>query len=162
MKTNSTTFFRPQTYSLLLGSMAVLFALFFFLLSACQSRQNEREDHTGAQKGPVAVLEDQVLAIHDSIMPAMSELLKLKKAVAAQTQKQPQERVREQGRAIGRRLDEADEGMMSWMNQYDGDSLRKLDEAKALAYLRDQHIRVLRVRDQMRQSIIDAQAYLHQ
>lgn len=50
--------------------------------------------------------------------------------------------------------------MMDWMNEYNGDTLSKLDEAKALSYLRSQQVRVLQVRDKMRRSIADARAYL--
>lgn len=139
------------------------------LLSACQWKQKGDEgqaghDHTAivVKEGPVAVLEKQVLATHDSIMPTMSELMKLKKAVAEKKATQPSGRMKEQGMTVSRSLTEADERMMNWMNEYNGDTLSKLDEAKALSYLRGQQVRVLQVRDKMRRSIADARAYLGQ
>lgn len=90
-------------------------------------------------------------------MAEMSDLMRLKKAVSA---KAAAPAANGQGTEISRRLGEADDAMMTWMNQYNGDTLGKLGQTKALDYLNDQQNKVNQVRDQMRRSMADANAYL--
>jgi len=134
--------------------------------AACQPAQKS-DDHAGhadhaqssetAAAGPVAKKEQEILAVHDSLMAEMSDLMRLKKAVSA---KAAAPAANGQGTEISRRLGEADDAMMTWMNQYNGDTLGKLGQTKALDYLNDQQNKVNQVRDQMRRSMADANAYL--
>ena len=50
--------------------------------------------------------------------------------------------------------------MMNWMHQYKADSLAKLEEEKARAYIADQTVKITAVRDLMKKSISDAQLFL--
>lgn len=115
----------------------------------------------------VADLEKQVLTVHDSVMPAMSDLMKLKKEVAQQLSELDKQtasaNVRErvaQGQAIKAALDQADRSMMDWMHHYNGDTLASLDEQQALTYLKAEQQRVNAMSQLMRKSITDAQTYL--
>lgn len=148
--------------------LAVLFCM------ACQSKSStetvDQPDSTGqisAKPQAVADLEKQILAVHDSVMPAMSDLIELKKQVIEQLselEKEPTSsearRQKEQLRAVKAALDKADASMMDWMHTYDGDTLTKLREDQALAYLKDQQQRVKAMSQLMRKSIDDAKAYL--
>lgn len=140
-----------------------LFSALILLAVSCQSGpQSDQHQHTAAQttKNPVANLEQQIMAVHDSVMPRMSDLLRLKKEVAAKADKSTQGAVKEEGVAIRSQLDQADNAMMDWMHQYNGDTLGKLDQAKAVEYLNDQQAKINKIRDQTEKSISDAQKYL--
>lgn len=134
------------------------------LMSGCQSKPTDHQhDHhatEAVEQGPVAKLEKQVLDTHDSIMTQMGELMRLKKAVSVELEKVADKKEKEQGVAIRNELDGAYNGMMDWMQAYNGDTLKKIDEAKALAYLKEQQLKVTGVRDKMRKSMAEAEHYL--
>ncbi|OIN59073.1 hypothetical protein BLX24_12765 [Arsenicibacter rosenii] len=134
--------------------------------TACQSKTEQHEHHHGgaakvvAEIDSVGQLEQEILAIHDSIMPQMSELMRLKKTVSAKIEATKDEAVKKGGLAVSGELEQADQAMMSWMNQYNGDTLKKLQPAQAMAYLRDQHGKVTEMRRTMHTSIDHAKAYV--
>lgn len=131
------------------------------LAGSCQSKKEEHSHHddtTNAVRA-VAELEQQVLATHDSVMNQMSELMRLKKVVSAQLEKVTDNAAKKRGLAISEQLDQADHLMMDWMHEYNGDTLKKLDQARALAYLKDQQTKVNAVRDTMQKSLADANHY---
>lgn len=145
----------------------VFITLLVLLAGACQSNSHtDHADHiaTGqnGKVGAVADLEKHVLATHDSVMPAMGELMRLRKAVLRQAESETKADRKKQGRIVGRRLDEADQLMMDWMHHYNGDTLKALNEAQSLSYLREQQSRISAVRDRMRQSMSAANEYLKQ
>jgi hypothetical protein len=99
------------------------------------------------------------MAVHDSAMNDMSNVMRLRKAVDQKltTATGPD---KEKGTDIRNRLQQADDQMMDWMHGYNGDTLGKLDQAKALDYLKAEQQKVLRVQDLMKKSITDAKAYV--
>lgn len=143
--------------------------------AACQSNQSD-QTHTAPTNTPtpafskpkaVADLEKTVLAVHDSLMPAMSALMSLKKAVSeriAELDAEPASaethQLKEQALAIRTELANADQLMMDWMHHYNGDTLVTLKEPQAMAYLKAQQQKVNTLRASIKKSITDAQTYL--
>jgi len=153
-------------------SIVLLIGLF---LTRCQSKPStESEAHSGhstaqtpAKPQAVADLEKQVLAVHDSVMPAMSELMTLKKEVTqrlaeldGQSPSVAISQRKAQGQAVSAALTLADKAMMNWMHQYNGDTLATLNEEQAMVYLKAQRQKVNAMSQRMRQSITNAQDYL--
>ena len=143
--------------------MRIYHLLYLMLtLTACQTKKTNEN----TAKGPlttidsVSLLEKEVLAIHDSIMPQMSELMRLKKAVSAKIIESTDAVTKEKGLDVSTQLEKADQAMMGWMNQYNGDTLPKLEPAKAVVYLKDQRVKVNEMSRTMQKSIADAKAYL--
>ncbi|CAN5487957.1 hypothetical protein BH09BAC4_BH09BAC4_24690 [soil metagenome] len=132
------------------------------LAGSCQSKTKEHShpDGTTNAAGPVAELEKQVLATHDSVMTQMSELMRLKKVVSAQLEKVKDAAARKQGLIVRAQLEGADQLMMDWMHEYNGDTLKKLDQTQGLVYLKDQQTKVNTVREAMRKSLADAKQYV--
>ncbi|GAB4011921.1 hypothetical protein EXU85_05180 [Spirosoma sp. KCTC 42546] len=134
------------------------------LASGCQSTSSEHHhpdsQHKSIIEGPVAELEKQVLATHDSLMPQMSELIRLKKAVTLHLEKTTDATDAKRGIAVTAQLDSADHLMTDWMHEYNGDTLKQLDQTRALAYLKAEQTKVNALRDKMRKSIAEATSYL--
>jgi hypothetical protein len=150
-----------------------------FILASCNSEKGQTSDadtataHTHAEHdahhgGDPRITE--VMAIHDSIMPAMSALMDLKQKIsnalkttdsllAVKSSAVLQER-KEKAFALHTQLDKADKEMMNWMHQYKADTLAKLDEEQAKAYIADQKLKIETVRDRMSKSISDARAFI--
>lgn len=146
-----------------------------FALVACQSNSSTGSEGSSAESteqatpssSAIADVEKQIMAVHDSVMPAMSDLMRLRKQINQQlteldakpASKELTQR-KEQGQNLTAELTKAEEGMMDWMHQYNGDTLKTLSEDKALDYLKDQHQKVNTMSQLMRKSITDAQTYL--
>lgn len=145
------------------------------LVLACGPSDSAHHDHEGgAQTASVEQLEKDVFAVHDEVMPRISEIMKLKKDLTAKLvtldsmqQASPSGTVRlneqkAQGRLIARRLTVADSLMMDWMHRYNGDTLKALPEADAVRYLNGQKESINDVKAKINQSISDARSYLKQ
>lgn len=112
----------------------------------------------------------EVMAIHDSIMPRMQDLLNLKKELVAQIGKADStlnkgnnalaKAEKKEGEAIKQRLEQADEAMMEWMHQYNADTLDQLDTEKAALYVADQKRKIVNVRDLMNSTQREAEKFL--
>lgn len=136
------------------------------LLGSCQSKKQPDDHHhyhtasdSGQTTGPVAELEKQVLAVHDSMMLQMTDFMRIQEEVSVKVEKSDRPS-REKGQQVLRQLKQADEVMMDWMHQYKGDTLQQLDHEKALDYLKIQQEKVNSLSRLMRQSLTDAQNYL--
>ena len=117
--------------------------------------------------------EQDVMAVHDEVMPRIDNIMKLKKELNGKLtaldsmQGTPGETVRideqkAQVRQLVRHLTEADSLMMDWMSRYNGDTLKKLTEADALRYLAQQKQLINNAKTKINQSIGQSQAYLKQ
>ena len=116
--------------------------------------------------------ENDVFAIHDEVMPKVSDVLKLRKQLnqriasldstqagtAAGTLRTDEEK--EQARLLSRNLTNADSLMMNWMNRYNGDTLAKLPPADALRYLSEQKDKITDVKTKLNTSIDQARQFL--
>lgn len=107
---------------------------------------------------------DDVMKLHDKVMPLMGELNRLKREVAGQLEQQPDldEASRQQGEAIIAALEEADEGMMEWMYEFKQLEVlqRKLDHEGILAYLQEEEQRIGAVEQQFATSMGQAEEWL--
>ncbi|MEZ0539847.1 viral A-type inclusion protein [Fibrella arboris] len=146
-------------------------------LMACGTK--EKSGHEGHDMAmdeantPIGKAEKEVMDAHDEVMPRIDNIMKLKKELNGKLtaldsmQGTPTETVRvdeqkAQVRLLVRRLTEADSSMMSWMDQYNGDTLKKLPEADALRYLAEQKKLINDAKSKINQSIKQAQTYLKQ
>jgi hypothetical protein len=112
----------------------------------------------------------EVMAIHDSIMPAMGTIMELKQKIALDIKATDSllaiksgtslKQRKTQGIFIQKQLEKADEEMMGWMHQYHADTLSKLDEKGTMIYLSDQKQKIEAVRELMNRSIADAQSFI--
>ncbi|GAB3571403.1 hypothetical protein GCM10027578_29580 [Spirosoma luteolum] len=128
---------------------------------ACSTNSQQQTETTESATAdtPVNKLEEAVMATHDSTMALMSELMRVKKQVKTKGEGLTGA---EAARAseLQDSLNVADEAMMTWMNQYNGDTLRKLSEPRAIEYLTDQKKTIDQVRDRMKKSIASASEFV--
>lgn len=133
-----------------LFSLILLVAVSF----ACGSKKDETKTDEVTTTDPAKQLEEAVMAQHDSSMKLMGDIVRLKKQVSEKAA----------GAAAGKVLVDsltgANDAMMNWMNQYNGDTLGKLDQAKALDYLNSQKKSIDQVQQRMKKSIADASQYV--
>lgn len=139
-----------------LTTLTLILPLFF--LAACQqSAEHQGSHHAEDQPGANQELYDQVMSIHDEVMPKMNDLHKHKTALKTRLEMPglPEQEKQEILNEIAR-LDSASEGMMVWMRQFDPlpDSA---GEEKARAYLQSELEKVKQVREDILEALQSAQ-----
>ncbi len=139
-----------------------LFAI-LMLTFGCGQKSNEHEGHDAHAEDVVGTSEnqklyDEVMKIHDEVMPKMNDIHALKMEFREKIEKTPNlsKTDRMELDALIARLDSAGEGMMVWMREFRPipDSL---GEEKAKKYLKDEMERVKKVRDNIAAALESAQ-----
>jgi hypothetical protein len=144
-------------------TLAILVALTFGLICCQQKNNDDHQDHDAnapdkTEISPNQKLYNEVMKIHDEVMPKMDDIHRLRMSIREQIEKNPNlpkaERIKLD--AMYAKLDSANEGMMVWMREFRPlpDSL---GEEKATAYLQSEMKRVKVVRDRMLNAIEAAQ-----
>lgn len=133
----------------------LLLALSCLLLVACQ-QQSDRQNND-QETSPNEALYNQVMSVHDEVMPKMNDLHKRKTALKTRLEMPalPEQEKQDIQNEIAR-LDSASEGMMVWMRQFDPlpDSV---GEEKARAYLEAELEKVRQVREDILEALQSAQ-----
>ena len=102
----------------------------------------------------VSALYEQVMEVHDNVMPEISTIHKLKKKLKKNFKSDSLAIV-----LIGK-LDNADESMMSWMSEFgEYKKIKSSDDQILMDYLHNELIRISDVRDEMLTVISEAQKY---
>ncbi len=125
------------------------------LTSCNQSGKHEHHTSDAANgENPNSLLYDQVMDIHDEIMPRAEDIYQLKKTLQEKLASAPDlvaDKKKELELTIAQ-LDSADQSMMEWMHRF-----RPLpdsaDQEKARAYLESEMERIKKVKELMNESI---------
>jgi len=134
-----------------------LFITLALILWNCGQKSHEHEhghDHEHAEEGgPNQALYDEVMKVHDEVMPKMNDIYKLKQDLKKKLDesKDLTEEKKKEIEATMTKLDSASEGMMVWMRQFNPipDSV---GEEKAREYLENEMEKVKKVK----QDILEA------
>lgn len=118
------------------------FTLLLFLM-ACK-------ENSSGPTSPADKLKDEVMAIHDKVMPEMTTIHNLKKELQALRTPDSDSLIL----AKIKDLDDSDEAMMQWMHDFD---VPKNEEEKK-AYLLDQKSKISGISELMYRSIDQAKA----
>ena len=123
--------------------MKNLIPILLVVVSACQS----------SQESDVSNLKDEVMAIHDEVMPKMGELRSVRKRLMLKVDSLIE--VDSVGASVlgslAGDIDEASEGMMQWMRAYEPDFEGTDEEVRA--YLEAQKISIRKVKEEMESSL---------
>lgn len=126
------------------------------------SKSSESTDHDAhdmeSEESPNTALYDQVMEIHDELMPKMEEIYTLKKELQEEIAKTPEiiaEKKQELEKTI-LYLDSANNAMMDWMHKFNPlpDSV---DQEAAREYLETEMEKIRKVKDIMAEAIEKAE-----
>jgi hypothetical protein len=141
-------------------------ALMIACLSAagvgCQQKQEQHEDrsghtHDGQIEGENQPLYDEVMGIHDEVMPKMNDLYKKKTSLKTRLELPGiSESEKEDIQQKIARIDSASESMMVWMRQFDPVPESE-GEDKARAYLQDELVKVKKVKEKILTALKNAE-----
>jgi len=128
---------------------SILIAASFLVLVSC-GKPHDHVDHNDESNGedPNKALYDQVMTIHDEVMPKMEDVYTLKKTIADKIAATPDmvEAKKKELEAMMAKLDSTNEAMMDWMHDFNPlpDSV---DQEKAREYLENEMEKIRKVRD---------------
>jgi paraquat-inducible protein B len=126
--------------------MVLLFltSLVLLLMSSCENKEKEVENE----------LYEEVMVIHDSIMPAMKDITILQKQIKQRISTLDSSSAEEYDKLLSQRerLDQAHESMMEWMRTFDKD-LENRSHEEIIEYLEDRKKRIAQVGTFMRETI---------
>lgn len=124
----------------------------------------------GQDKAAIEQAEKEVFVIHDEIMPQMGQLMEYKKTLSQEIMVidsllkikaiDSLQKRKDQALSLSSLLEEADKGMMDWMHDYKGDSLKMLSSEDALKAMDAEKTKISTVRDKMKESMEKAAQFL--
>lgn len=103
-------------------------------------------------------IEDQIMKIHDSVMPKISYVLKLRSAIASLIETTEDAGVKDSLQAISYHLTKADREMMKWMHEYEKPDM---DNDTAIIYLNEQLNKINEVSANIYLGIAEAEQVIH-
>ncbi|MCE7863135.1 MAG: hypothetical protein DYG99_06305 [Bacteroidetes bacterium CHB5] len=123
------------------------------LVSACSKTQPAAEADTESDN-PNQVLYDQVMDVHDEVMPRMDDIMKLKRLLQEQIANTPDMVVerKQQLEKIISNLDSASSAMMNWMHEFNP-LPDTVDQELAREYLEEEMEKIRKVKTLMLESI---------
>jgi hypothetical protein len=132
--------------------------LMILILSSCgkPAQKVEQEDQEESTD-PNRALYDQVMNVHDEVMPKMEDIYKFKKELTGKIAKSPDQKA-DLEKVIAN-LDSADQAMMDWMHNFEplADSV---DQEKAREYLETEMEKIKKVKELTDESLEKAEAAL--
>jgi hypothetical protein len=141
--------------------MKILFRTFglALLIVACGQKKDEHDlasDHK-VENGGNQALYDEVMDIHDEVMPKMNDLYKAKTALQTRLELPGvNESERHELQQKIAEIDSASEGMMAWMRQFAPLS-DSVGQDSARAYLEKELVKVKKVRQDILQALESVQ-----
>jgi hypothetical protein len=103
-------------------------------------------------------LRDEVMAVHDEVMPKMGDLRKTRKSLEAlaDSLRSDTTNTSSVGSLMARatEIEVANEAMMGWMRQYNPETMEDgTPHEEVMSYLKEQKTAIEKVRDQMNQAL---------
>ncbi len=124
------------------------YVILFLFIVGCRSDPHDRE---------VKTLYDEVIRIHDEVMPEISTINKLRRKIKKQ---ESQDSI---SQSLITRLQQADDGMMDWMSDFQVyKSYKDSTKESKLKYLESEKIKITKVSDDMYASIKSAKEFLNE
>lgn len=127
------------------------------LLVGCNTKTDNGEHSHNGHESANQALYDEVMKVHDEVMPRMNDIYKLKEDLKKDIADAPAmvESKRKEIESAILQLDAASEAMMDWMRNFNPlpDSL---GEERAREYLEEQKVKVGKVKEEMLRAIDEA------
>ena len=142
-----------------------LITIFLFILSACGTQENKNNSNTTVSADELRNNSYQeVIALHDEVMPKMQNIISLQERIQIRidslTEIDSTLAVLEELTKLNNDLASADKSMMDWMHQFNSKiNSNDVSDEVAMAYLEEQKVKILEVKELMNNSIDSATEY---
>jgi hypothetical protein len=111
------------------------------------------------------LIQNEVMAIHDEVMPKMGDILNLKEKLNKQLTNTDSTKaeyviIKSKIDSLKSQLVDADNQMMDWMNEYNVDTLMAINEEEGMKYLQAEKQKLTLIKAKTNQSIEAAKLFL--
>ncbi len=132
-------------------NLNLLFVFIVILSAACtkSGHQHEAAKDDTVKDDPNQALYDQVMAVHNEVMPSTSDIYQLKKELKDKIAAEP-DKAKEFEQTI-LELDSADHAMMDWMHKFNEPD--SVDQETAREYLENEMEKINKVKELINTSI---------
>lgn len=120
--------------------------LIFATVAACNKSEDKQK-----------VMIDEVMAIHDEVMPKMDDIMTLKSSLDSAIKVSPDS---VKAKQLYSALDSADNQMMDWMQAYNPDQVKGKSEEEVTKYYADEKAKISSVKELTNKSIEEAKGFL--
>ncbi len=120
--------------------------LIFATVTACNKSEDKQK-----------VMIDEVMAIHDEVMPKMDDIMTLKSSLDSAIKVSPDS---VKAKQLYSALDSADNQMMDWMQAYNPDQVKGKSEEEVTKYYADEKAKISSVKELTNKSIEEAKGFL--
>lgn len=146
--------------------LTLLFLLAMFSMMSCTKSGDHSGMHHDAdqaqEEGPNQALYNQMMDVHDEVMPKMDDIMRLKRVLQEEIANTPDMVIerKQELEAIISNLDSASNAMMDWMHRlHEFNPLAdSIDQEKAREYLESEMEEIKKVKDLINSSIEKAKA----
>jgi hypothetical protein len=137
---------------------AFILTAFLSLLSCGKSGEHhhDQESDTTATDNPNQALYNQVMEIHDEVMPKTGDIYGLKKELQEKLDKTADGKEKEELKQTISLLDSADHAMMDWMHHFNPADTTSQEAARE--YLESEMEKIKKVKDLVNESLEKAKA----
>lgn len=144
----------------------IIYLLAATAMFACNSSQQESQSQLNPEESRQDSLFNEVMAIHDEVMPEMGRIFRLQKELkqvmdSLETQEVSPAIPIDSLKNISVDLKEADDAMMNWMRSNDF-KFEGMEQAEIIRELESEKENIIVVREKMLNSIADAEAVLQE
>ncbi|WPP52470.1 hypothetical protein [Catalinimonas niigatensis] len=142
----------------------VIYMLATVIMVACNASPQENQSQSNLEESSKDALFNEVMAIHDEVMPEMGRIFRLQKALkqvidSLETQKVSASISVDSLKNIQADLKEADDAMMNWMRSNDF-QFENMEEEEIMQELASEKEKIIVVKDKMLNSIEQAEKVL--
>jgi DNA-binding ferritin-like protein (Dps family) len=139
-----------------------LMTILIFLSIACNPQRQKEIIEAQTQRDR---LYDEVMAVHDEVMPHMRDIRRYKEQIRDKIQSMAREGVTDQREIqvlnnLIDQLESADDAMMGWMRAFGGRDIAQLDDEASIKYLEEQKQEIEKVKKEMETALSNAREAL--
>ena len=133
----------------------LLSLILLFCLNSCgDGQQNQNEGEVSQEE-----LYDEVMAVHDEVMPRMGDLMNYQSQLKGKIDSLPEGQAEETEslQSVVDELEEAHDAMMGWMRNFNRD-YEGMTEEEVMEYLRQEKEKIEEVKEKMNSALQEAES----
>ncbi|MDH5366622.1 MAG: hypothetical protein OEW67_06515 [Cyclobacteriaceae bacterium] len=145
----------------------LIFAILWIALFSCNGKKTAQENDkiiTSVEEQR-DILYQEVIAVHDEVMPKMQEIVALQEKLRVQidslNEVDSTSEITSSLNEVNLMLKNADDAMMNWMREFKPEmNAKEVENEEALTYLRNEMDRIIEVQKVVNESIENAHTFL--
>jgi flagellar biosynthesis chaperone FliJ len=122
---------------------------------------HQHEAHATVKGDANQQLMDEIMALHDEVMPKMSRVAELQQKMSNMATATKDKALKDKQLDLAAQLEKADEAMFAWMEKFpEGTALEKMSEQEAATVLQAEKAKVISMKEQVLTAIAQTESFI--